>query len=163
MKIDLIVYDFDGVMTNNQVYVFEDGRECVACNRSDGLAVGLLKEAGFDQIIISTEPNSVVLARAKKLKILAMHDCKNKKDTLIEYCNSNGYSLRNVVFVGNDINDKEAMESVGFPICPSDAYEDIKNISCYITNSTGGKGVIRELANLILGKKYVELWKKNIF
>ena len=149
-KFDLIVYDFDGVMTNNLVYLSEDGKESVACNRSDGLAVGMLRGAGFEQIIISTECNPVVLLRANKLGLKAIQGCKDKKDTLYKYCKEGGYSLDKVIYVGNDLNDKEVMSMVGYPICPQDAYSEIKNIACYITKAEGGCGVVRELAGLIV-------------
>lgn len=150
--LDLVAYDFDGVMTNNLVYLLQDGREIVSCNRSDGLAVGMLRDAGLQQIILSTEPNPVVMARAKKLSLHAIHGCSDKRKALIDYCDQNDYDLAKVIFVGNDLNDKAVMQAVGYPICPSDAHNEIKEISCFITKAAGGAGVIRELADLILKK-----------
>lgn len=150
---DLIVYDFDGVMTNNLVYLSEEGIEFVACNRSDGLAVGMLRDAGFSQIILSTESNSVVLVRAKKLALGVINDCKDKKTALINYCLDNQIELQKVIYVGNDINDAAVMRIVGYPICPADAHMEIKNLALYITRAVGGGGVVRELADLLLKKK----------
>ncbi|MCF8297389.1 MAG: HAD hydrolase family protein [Saprospiraceae bacterium] len=149
-EIDLIVFDFDGVLTNNQVLVFADGREAVFVNRSDGLAITRLIKYGYRMIIISTETNNVVKARAEKLRIPVISGVEDKKQILIDYCNRNQFDLEKTIFVGNDINDREVMMTVGIPICPNDAYPIIKNISKVILKSNGGFGVVRELMDLIL-------------
>ena len=149
IKIKLIVYDFDGVMTNNKVYVDQDGKETVQVNRGDGLGISEIKKIGIEQIIISTEKNPVVMKRAEKLGIDCMHGIGNKKVALIDYCENNNFDLQNVAFVGNDINDKEVMEVVGIAFCPNDAHDSIKNISNHILQAKGGDGVIRELLDLI--------------
>jgi len=151
--IDLIVYDFDGVMTDNKVITFENGKEAVITNRSDGLAVTLIKKKGIPQIIISTESNKVVIARAKKIGILVLHNIENKKKCLIEYCKKNNYNLKKTVYIGNDINDLEVMKIVGIPVCPLDAHQDIRKISKYVLNKKGGEGVIRDFADLITQQK----------
>ena len=148
-RFDLITYDFDGVMTNNLVYLSEYGVESVACNRSDGLAVGMFREAGFLQIILSTESNPVVVARAEKLGLEVINNCKDKKSALISYCYENRIDLKKVIYVGNDINDETVMQVVGCPICPSDAHDRIKKIAAYITKAPGGGGVVRELADFL--------------
>ncbi len=149
-NIILIVYDFDGVMTNNKVYVDENGNEMVLINRSDGLGVSEIKKLGIKQIILSTEKNPVVSARASKLGITCLQEIDNKKVALMDYCDNNDIELNNVAFVGNDINDREAMEIVGIRFCPADAHENIIIISDYIFKTKGGDGVIRELLDLIL-------------
>lgn len=142
--IALIVYDFDGVMTDNKVLLSEDGKESVVVNRSDGLAVSLIKKQGILQVIISTEKNKVVIARANKLKIPVLNGIDNKKDALGDYCKKKGIDLKCVVYIGNDLNDLEAMRIVGFPICPGDAHVEIKRISKIIMCARGGCGVVRE-------------------
>jgi len=148
-KIDIIIYDFDGVMTNNKVYVDQNGNETVQVNRADGLGVSEIKKMGIEQIIISTETNPVVSTRAKKLDINCLQGIENKKTALIDYCNCHNYSLKNVAYLGNDINDKEVMEVAGITFCPNDAHDSIKNISNHILKTKGGDGVIRELLDLI--------------
>ena len=148
-NIDLIVYDFDGVMTDNKVYLDQDGKETVQVNRGDGLGISEIKKLGIEQIIISTETNPVVSTRAKKLDINCLQGIENKKTALIDYCNCHNFSLKNVAYVGNDINDKEVMEVVGITFCPNDAHDSIKNISNHILQAKGGDGVIRELLDLI--------------
>ena len=153
MLLTLIVYDFDGVMTDNKVYVDQSGREMVQVNRADGLGVSEIKKLGIEQIIISTEKNSVVSARASKLSIPCLQGIENKKDVLINYCKKNDINLKNIAYVGNDINDKEAMKIVGYSFCPVDAHGSIKKISNHILDTKGGNGVIRELLDFINNKK----------
>ena len=150
MGIKLFVYDFDGVMTDNKVYVDQKGNETVQVNRGDGLGVSEIKKLGKRQIIISTEINPVVMKRAEKLGISCMQGVENKKVALIDYCENNNFDLQNVAYVGNDINDKEAMEIVGKRFSPSDAHESIKNISDHVFKRKGGEGVIRELLDLLI-------------
>ena len=148
-QIDLIVYDFDGVMTDNKVYVDQDGKETVQVNRGDGLGISEIKKLGIEQIIISTEKNPVVMKRATKLNIKCFQGIKSKKESLQQFCKENKYKLQNVAFVGNDINDKEVMEVVGITFCPNDAHESIKNISNHILKTKGGDGVIRKLLDVV--------------
>ena len=131
-KIKLIVYDFDGVMTDNKVYINQNGSEMVQVNRADGLGIAEIKKLGIQQIIISTEKNSVVSARAKKLEIPCLQGVANKKYALTDYCQKNDIQILQVAYVGNDINDKDAMVIAGFSFCPADAHETIKEISDHI-------------------------------
>ncbi|RJR07503.1 hypothetical protein C4588_06735 [Candidatus Parcubacteria bacterium] len=148
--IDLIVYDFDGVMTDNKVFTLQDGTEAVIVNRSDGLAINLIKKSGLPQIIISTESNPVVEARAKKVGLPAIYNTKNKLESLQEHCNQHSYRMSRVIYLGNDINDLEAMNAVGIAVAPFNAHPAIKKISKLVLKHSGGDGVIRELADLIL-------------
>ena len=152
-KIQLIVYDFDGVMTDNKVYVDQSGNETVQVNRADGLGIAEIKKLGIEQIIISTERNPVVTTRAKKLAIPCLQGIANKKDTLINYSKKNNIDLQTIVYVGNDINDKEAMEIVGYAFCPADAHKKILDISDNKLRTKGGDGVVRELFDLIIDTK----------
>ena len=148
-NIELIVYDFDGVMTDNKVYIDQKGNEMVQVNRSDGLAISEIQKLGIKQVIISTEKNQVVSKRAKKLKIDCLQGISNKTEALANYCEENNYQLNNIGFVGNDINDFNAMKNSGWASCPADAHEDIKKVSDHIFRNNGGDGVIRELFDLL--------------
>lgn len=150
--IELIVYDFDGVMTNNNVIVFENGMEAVIVNRADGLGVDMIREFGILQIILSTETNDVVAARAKKLNLEVISGCKDKKAKLSEYCENRNINLNRVLYVGNDVNDLEAMKSVGFSVAPADAHKEILKFVGFITNAKGGQGVIKELSEFIINE-----------
>jgi 3-deoxy-D-manno-octulosonate 8-phosphate phosphatase (KDO 8-P phosphatase) len=148
-NIELIIYDFDGVMTNNKAYIDKNGNELVQVNRSDGLAVSEIKKLGIHQVIISTEKNTVVSSRARKLDIPCLQDIQNKKMVLINYCKENNIDINNVAFVGNDVNDLEAMKTSGYSFCPSDAHKDIISISHYVLKAKGGEGTVREIYDII--------------
>ena len=145
--ISLIVYDFDGVMTDNKVLITEDGKEAVVCHRADGMAVSKIKEKGIPQMILSTEKNKVLEARAKKLNIEVFYGVNDKKAFLIDYCNGKNYSLKNVVYIGNDLNDLDVMNIVGFPLAPEDACQKVKDIAKIIFTKKGGEGVLDFLAD----------------
>ena len=142
-------------MTNNKVYVNQDGTETIQVSRADGLGVSEIRKMGFEQIIISTETNPIVSVRAKKLGINCLQGIENKKVALISYCKDKKFNLENVVYVGNDINDKEVMETVGLRFCPNDSHDSIKKISNHILKANGGDGVIRELLDFIIKQKGV--------
>lgn len=148
-NIQLIVYDFDGVMTDNRVILREDGLESVVVNRSDGLAIGIIKSMGIPQMILSKEQNKVLEARARKLGIPVLQGIDNKKETLIECCRNKNIFLSNVVYIGNDINDVDVMRIVGYPICPQDAYPEARAVSKIVIPINGGSGVVRGLLNYI--------------
>ena len=143
-KIKLICYDFDGVMTDNKVYIDQDGCEMVQVNRADGLGVAEIKKLGITQIILSTEKNPVVGQRSEKLGLTCLQGISDKSDALKEYCKKNNINLDEVAYVGNDINDLEAMELAGITFCPADAHSSIKDISDHILTSMGGEGVVRD-------------------
>ena len=147
--LELIIYDFDGVMTDNRVEVDENGVETVRVNRSDGMAISVLKKKDIPQVIISTEKNPVVQKRAEKLGIPVSHSVDDKKDFVASYLKEKNIDSRNVVYVGNDINDLEAMKIVGLPIAPADAHRAVKRIAKYTTRARGGEGVVRELLDII--------------
>ena len=152
-KISLIVYDFDGVMTDNKVYIDQNGNEMIKVNRADGLAISEIKKLGIEQIILSTEVNPVVAQRAMKLQIPYLQGIDIKKDSLIDYCKINDIDIRQVAYVGNDINDKDTMKIVGITFSPSDAHHSIHSISDHILNSKGGDGIIRELLDYLIQQK----------
>jgi 3-deoxy-D-manno-octulosonate 8-phosphate phosphatase (KDO 8-P phosphatase) len=143
--IDLIIYDFDGVMTDNRALVDENGVESVVVNRSDGLAVQIIAEAGIPQMIISTESNRVVSARANKLGLPVIQSVDDKREAVQSHLESNAIDPSRVLYIGNDINDRGAMLLVGWPLCPSDAYPAIREISRVVLATAGGAGVVREL------------------
>ena len=147
-KFDLIIYDFDGVLTNNKFYLTQDGIESVQLNRSDGLAISLIKNLGYRQIIFSSEENEVVKKRAEKLKIEVCSGIKNKKDKLESLIASNKLNFDKIIYIGNDINDLEAMRLCGFRVCPYDSHKSIKEISSHVLPINGGEGVVRHLFDI---------------
>lgn len=150
-ELELIIYDFDGVMTDNRVMVDQNGVESVMVNRGDGYGVTNITKLGIKQIIVSTEVNPVVARRAEKLKIDVIHGVEDKKTIVSNYIKDNGYDVNKVMFIGNDLNDIEAMKVVGFTGAPKDAEEEILEYVDWVSTKNGGYGVIRELYRLISG------------
>lgn len=147
--IKVIVSDFDGVMTDNRVWIDESGKETVCVNRADGQAVHMLREMGINLVIMSTEKNGVVSKRAEKLKIECIQSISDKAECLKKYCADKRIFFQNVAYIGNDINDFEALKLAGIKVVPSDAYEEVKAIADYVTEAVGGRGVIREVAGIL--------------
>ena len=146
--IRLIAFDFDGVFTDNMVFVMEDGTEAVKCFRSDGIGLHKLKKLGIETVIISTEANPVVSARARKLKIPCIQNCQDKRAVLEDLAREKNITLGEVAFVGNDINDLPCLERVALPIVVQDAYQDVIPAALYQTKRPGGHGAVREICDL---------------
>lgn len=151
--IEAIVFDFDGVFTDNRVIVFEDGREAVLCNRGDGMGIPLLESKPVKLLVLSTEKNSVVAARCKKLNIECINGVDNKLDELISWQKKNSILLANTIYVGNDINDSMCLQTVGCGIVPADAHPSVKPLAQIVLDHAGGLGVIREVVELVLEKR----------
>jgi len=147
-RIRLVAFDFDGVFTDNMVYVFENGSEAVRCSRGDGIGLQKLAQMGIKTVIISTEANPVVSARAHKLKIDCVQDCHDKRAVLEDMAAKLGISLDQVAFVGNDINDLPCLTCVALPIVVKDAHPDVVPIARYQTRNPGGHGAVREVCDL---------------
>ena len=155
-RIRLVAFDFDGVFTDNMVYVFQDGSEAVRCSRSDGMGLQKLERAGISTVIISTEANPVVSARARKLKMRCIQNCSDKRAVLQEVAHELKISLDQTAFVGNDINDLACLECVGLPMVVQDAHPDVLESARYQTKRPGGQGAVREICDLferVLKKK----------
>jgi N-acylneuraminate cytidylyltransferase len=151
-KIELVVLDFDGVLTDNRVWVDQDGNEMVAAFRSDSLRMGELRKAGVEVIILSSETNPVVAARAKKMGIdavqgVGIHD---KGAALRELLESRKIDPAHVVFVGNDRNDLAAFEVAGWAVAVADAYPEVQRAADFVLSQPGGHGAVRELCDLIM-------------
>ena len=147
-RIRLIAFDFDGVFTDNMVLVFQDGTEAVRCFRSDGIGLQKLKKLGIEIVIISTEANPVVSARARKLKIPCIQDCQDKRAALNDLARKLNITWGEIAFVGNDINDLPCLESVALPIVVQDAYPEVVPTALYRTQRPGGHGAVREICDL---------------
>ena len=146
--VKLVAFDFDGVFTDNSVYVFEDGSEAVRCSRSDGIGLRKLDRLGVETIIISTEVNRVVAERAEKLKIRCVHGVEDKRAKLQSIADEHGFDLVDIAFVGNDVNDLGCLEVVGLPIAVQDAYPEVLRLAKYTTKTLGGYGAVREGCDL---------------
>jgi YrbI family 3-deoxy-D-manno-octulosonate 8-phosphate phosphatase len=153
-KIDLIVCDFDGVITDNRVWVDQDGNESIAAYRSDSLRIKELRELGIDVIILSSEPNPVVAARAKKMGVEAIHGVgiHEKGRVMREVLERKNVQAENVIYIGNDLNDIPCFEIAGWSVAVADAYPEVISTADHILTKAGGHGALRELCDLILSK-----------
>lgn len=152
----LMVFDFDGVFTDNMVYVLEDGRELVRCSRSDGLGLRRLEAVGVESLILSTEANPVVAARSRKLAVDCISGCDDKGARLAALLRDRGIEAGEVGYVGNDINDLECLKMVGLPIVVRDAHPEVVELAVCQTNKAGGHGAVREVCDLIYGLRSLD-------
>ncbi len=148
--IRMVAFDFDGVFTDNMVYVFQDGREAVRCTRSDGIGLSNLKTLGVVPVIISTETNPVVGMRSRKLDVHCVQACDDKRSALDEIARDKGLSLDQIAFVGNDTNDIPCLAVVGLPIVVQDAHPDVLRYARHQTKLPGGYGAVREICDLFV-------------
>ncbi len=153
-KIELIVLDFDGVITDNRVYTDQDGREMVAASRSDSLLLKTLREKGVETVILSSEPNPVVAARAKKIGLESVQGVgiQAKGPALMRLLEQENVPAARVVYVGNDLNDLPCFEIAGWAVAVADAYPEVLRAADFVLSKTGGHGAVRELCEIILKK-----------
>ena len=156
-KISVFIFDFDGVLTNNIVFVDQNGIESVACSRADGLAFDVLRRLKKQAYILSTEKNQVVEVRANKLKIPVIQGINNKVNALKELKEEEGIDFNSALYVGNDLNDYGAMQLCGISVCPGDSHPKIKEISDIVLTTNGGNGVVRELLEDIIGLDFIKI------
>jgi len=143
----LVVFDFDGVMTDNRVWVGEHGDEWVACNRSDGIGLDKLRQLGLDLFVLSTEPNQVVASRCRKLGLPFEHGVRDKIDRLRQLICDCGLTPSQVVYVGNDINDIDCLRLSGCGVVVADAHPDAVRAADLTLTRAGGHGAVRELCD----------------
>ena len=155
--IEVFVFDFDGVLTNNLVHLSQDGQESVSCSRADGLAFDVLRKLKIPAYILSTEKNLVVTERAKKLKIQALQGVSDKVKAIKVFSKENRYKLDRVLYVGNDLNDFNAIKLCGFSACPADSHSKILAETDFVLKKSGGEGVVRELLEDVLGLDFLKI------
>ncbi len=149
--VDAVVLDFDGTQTDDRVYVDSDGRETVAVHRGDGLGIAALRRAGLPVLILSTEVNTVVAARARKLKLPVLHGIDRKDRALKQWCEEEGVAPERVLYVGNDVNDLPCFGLVGWPVAVANAHDVVRGAARAVTTTPGGSGAVREIAGWLLG------------
>lgn len=144
-----LVFDFDGVMTDDRVLVMEDGREAVLCRRGDGLGIARLR-GRLPMLILSTEENRVVAARGDKLKLPVIHGSRDKWADLSSWLAAVGVIPERVIYVGNDVNDIACLSRVGCGVVPADAHPEARAHARLILSHSGGEGAVREICDLVL-------------
>lgn len=151
-KIELVICDFDGVITDNKVWTDQDGREMVAAYRSDSPRIRELRERGIEVLILSSEPNTVVAARAKKMGVEAIHGVglQDKGRVMREVLAQRNIAAEHVIYIGNDLNDLPCFEVAGWSVAVADAFPEVRRAADFILTKAGGQGALRELCDLIL-------------
>ncbi|HAV78383.1 MAG TPA: hypothetical protein DCX53_13630 [Anaerolineae bacterium] len=153
-KIELVMLDFDGVVTDNRVWTDENGKETVAAYRSDSILIKNLRDKGIEVMVLSSEVNPVVAARAKKMGVEAIHGMglQDKGRVMREVLEKKNVKAESVVFVGNDLNDLSCFEIAGWSVAVADAYPEVIQAADFVLSKRGGHGAVRELCELILKK-----------
>jgi len=153
LSLEAIVFDFDGVFTDNTVNIDQYGCESVSCCRSDSIGLKRIKDINLKTLILSTEENPVVTVRACKLQTECIQGVPDKALALTQWALKNKLKLSRIAYVGNDINDMPALKLVGLPIAVSDAYTEILPYVLHRTKKSGGSGAVREVCDLIFNVK----------
>jgi N-acylneuraminate cytidylyltransferase len=151
-SIKALVMDFDGVHTDDSALLHADGTESVKVSRSDGMGIQLLNKAGIPMLILSKETNKIVSVRAEKLGVEVLHGVDDKLPVLIKWCKDKGIELDSVCYIGNDVNDLECIEAVGWPATPRDANPAVAAKAAIIVSKNGGNGAVREICEMILAQ-----------
>jgi YrbI family 3-deoxy-D-manno-octulosonate 8-phosphate phosphatase len=149
-RLQLVAFDFDGVFTDNGVWISEDGKESVRCSRLDGLGLSALRRIGIHLLVVSTETNPVVRERCRKLQIDCVQGCRDKDEAVRRRATEIGAPLEETAFVGNDINDLPVLEIVGLPVVVADAYPSAVKPGYLRTTRPGGHGAVREFCELVV-------------
>lgn len=148
--VKLLVLDFDGVLTDNRVWVDGNGREMIAAYRSDSIGIERVKQAGIDVIVLSSETDPVVTARCNKMKVNVIQGINNKLDVLQQYIKERNIDSGQVVYLGNDVNDLPCFSIVGCAVVVADAQQEVFRKADFILNCKGGYGAVRELCEQII-------------
>jgi YrbI family 3-deoxy-D-manno-octulosonate 8-phosphate phosphatase len=146
-KIPKILFtDFDGCLTDDRVWLNQEGEEFVAANRKDGLAIKRLKNLGIQVVIASTETNKVVLARGNKMGVEVLQGLADKAEAIEQYLEQKNLSWSDIWYVGNDINDLGGIESASLSLCPADAVKKVRKTVDIVLKTNGGRGILSEIA-----------------
>lgn len=145
-----VVTDFDGVHTDDTAIIDAGGGERVRVSREDGMGVSLLRAAGVPMLILSTEVNPVVRARADKLRVPVLHGIADKEAALRDWAEDAGIPLADIAYLGNDVNDLPAMRIVGWPIAVASAHPRVREHARVVLRRRGGEGAVRELIERVL-------------
>jgi len=150
IDVDAVVTDFDGVHTDDNVLVGQNGEEFVSVSRSDGMGIGRLRAAGVPVLILSTETNPVVSARARKLGVDVVQGSTDKAASLSAWASDREIPLERIAYLGNDVNDLGCLDAVGWPIAVPGSHPRVLAASRIVLGAAGGAGAVRELAESVL-------------
>ncbi len=149
-QVRLLVLDFDGVITDNRVWVDQEGREQIAAFRSDSIGLNRLRQAGIDVLVISTETNPVVAARCRKINLPFVQAVQDKGESLRRILAERKIDPACTVYLGNDVNDVPCFSAVGCAVAVADAEPEARRRADLVLSRAGGHGAVRELCDLLL-------------
>ena len=153
-QIKIVLTDVDGVLTDGSLYYTDEGLVMKKFFVRDGMGAVLLKDKGIEVGILTSDNSEIAETRGKRLNLdLVYTGIKNKKEAIEEICSLRKIKSENIAFIGDDVNDLEALKFVGLSACPDDAINSIRSIVDYVCKNKGGGGAFRELADLILANK----------
>lgn len=152
-EIRLVVFDFDGVFSDNRVWTNDRGEESVACFRGDSLGLRRLDEVGVDYFVLTQETNDAVPARARKIRIECIGGVDDKLPVLRDEVERRGLSLAETAYLGNDANDAECLAAVGLAAVPADAWPEVVPLAGLVLTRAGGYGCVRELCDAVWNAK----------
>ena len=148
-EIEILFLDFDGVLTDNHVWIDEGGGEVVRCSRADGIGLSRIRDFGVEAVVLSTEKNPVVSKRCEKLGLECHQALNDKVVVACSILKARKITLGSCAFMGNDINDLPLLSMVGLAVCPSDAVQEVISKADFVCERKGGDGVVREFCDLI--------------
>jgi YrbI family 3-deoxy-D-manno-octulosonate 8-phosphate phosphatase len=148
-RVRFAIFDFDGVFTDNRVWVNERGEETLAFSRSDGLGLRRLDQVAVSYLIVSMEPNPIVATRARKMGIDCVQGVDDKLLVVHERAEAEGIALDEVAYVGNDVNDADCLRAVGLPVVPADAWPEVIPLARWVLTRPGGYGCVREFCDAV--------------
>src|SRR5205823_2284846 len=153
-RVRLLAMDVDGVLTDAGMYYTESGDELKKFNTRDGMGIKMLQAAGLVTAFITREKTTIVERRGQKLAVPEVHQgIDDKLAVLTSLAKKYGLSLDKVAYIGDDVNDLEALRAVGFSAAPADAMPSVLKAVHYVCKKKGGEGAVRELADLILAAR----------
>jgi 3-deoxy-D-manno-octulosonate 8-phosphate phosphatase (KDO 8-P phosphatase) len=158
-RVKLVALDVDGVLTDGRLFYHDDGTESKAFDVRDGHGTKMLKQAGIETVLISGRSCPLVDKRASDLGITeVVQGVRDKVPVLEKITSQKSLKFEQAAFVGDDVVDLTVMNRVGFAVAVADASEYLFDIAHYVTLAPGGRGAVREVAELILGVQ--GLWDK---
>ena len=159
-KIKILLTDVDGVLTDGGMYYSSKGDVMKKFHARDGMAISLLKKNGIPTILVTKEKTMIVKQWAKKMSVKKLYDGIVKKEQVLEkICQEFNIKPEEIAFIGDDVNDVKLLEKVGLAVMPNDGIKQLRIICDYRCKAHGGEGVLREIADLILGKKFSNRYK----
>ena len=151
----MLVMDFDGVLSDNKVWVNEEGQEMIAANRSDSLGMVILRRAGIEPMVLSMETNPVVSARCRKMNVPVLQGINDKAPILAQYLAEKSIDPSRVVYIGNDVNDLPCFPLVGYAVAVADAHPAVIRQADLVLSRAGGHAAVRELCDLLASRTAV--------